>query len=142
MNGGQNRAGAAALYIAVMAGSALGAVARFACSLGVLAMAGPGFPWGTLAVNVLGSFLIGLYASITEAGGWLKASAVQQQFVMTGFCGGFTTFSIFSLETVLLAKEGQLMLAGGNILLSLALWLVAVWLGYRAGASINRRADG
>lgn len=142
MNGGQNRAGAAALYIAVMAGSALGAVARYACSLGILALAGPGFPWGTLAVNVLGSFLIGLYASMSGAGGCLRASPVQNQFVMTGFCGGFTTFSIFSLETVLLAGDGRSVLAGANILLSLALWLVAVWLGFGAGARMNNRAAG
>lgn len=142
MKGGLNGAGPAALYFAVMAGSALGAVARYACSLGILALAGAGFPWGTLAVNVLGSFLIGLYASMSGAGGCLRASPVQSQFVMTGFCGGFTTFSIFSLETLLLAGEGQFMLAGANILLSLALWLVAVWLGYGAGARMNSRSAG
>lgn len=129
---------AARIYAAVAAGSALGAVARHLCSLGVLHMAGPGFPWGTLAVNGAGSLLIGLYAALTGPGGRLPAGPVQRQFVMTGFCGGFTTFSMFSLETLLLLERQDTALAGLNLGLSILLWLFAVWCGHRIGTRLNR----
>jgi fluoride exporter len=92
------------LYAAVAAGSALGALARFLCSLALTGLLGPAFPWGTLAVNGLGSFLIGLYATVSEPGGRLRAGPAWRHFVIAGFCGGFTTFSIFSLETLLLVE--------------------------------------
>lgn len=135
-------AGQGRLYAAVAAGSALGAVARFLCSLGLLAWLGPAFPWGTLAVNVLGSFLIGLYASLSEPEGRLAmASPAARQFVLAGFCGGFTTFSIFSLETLLLVDMKAFAAAGLYVGASLGLWLLAVWLGYRLGATLNRPQD-
>ena len=126
------------IYLAVMLGSSLGASARFLCSLGLLAVLGSGFPWGTLAVNVAGSFLIGLYATLTEPGGRLLASPARRQFVLAGFCGGFTTFSIFSLETLFLFEARAFGLAAANVAGSLVLWLIAVWLGYRIGARLNR----
>jgi CrcB protein len=126
------------LYAAVAAGSALGAVARHLCSTALVAALGAGFPWGTLAVNVLGSFLIGLYAVPTEPEGRLLASPAMRQFVLAGFCGGFTTFSIFSLETLLLLESGHPALAGVNVVLSLCLWLPAVWLGHLIGLRRNR----
>jgi CrcB protein len=126
------------LYLAVGSGAALGSVARVATSLAMHALLGPGFAWGTLAVNVLGSFLIGLYATLTEPDGRLMASPAMRQFVLAGFCGGFTTFSIFSLETVFLAERGAWGLAALNVGLSSILWLLAVWIGYRLGVRINR----
>lgn len=126
------------LYAAVALGSSLGAVARYLCSLGFLALLGPSFPWGTLAVNILGSFLIGLYATLTEPGGRLLASPAARQFVLAGFCGGFTTFSIFSLETLFLIEDRAFALAAVNIFVSLVLWLTAVWIGYRVGVRLNR----
>lgn len=126
------------LYVAVMAGSALGAVARFLCSVALLSVLGPEFPWGTLAVNVLGSVLIGLYATMTEPDGRLLASPAARQFVIAGFCGGFTTFSIFSLETLLLVDRQAFLLAAINIGGSITLWLLAVWVGYRLGTHLNR----
>ena len=126
------------LYLAVGLGGMLGSVARSLVSVGLLQLMGPAFPWGTLAVNVLGSFLIGLYATLTEPGGRLFASPAQRQFVLAGFCGGFTTFSIFSLETVLLFQQGALARAALYLGLSLLLWLVAVWIGYRLGLRLNR----
>ncbi|MFW6077198.1 MAG: fluoride efflux transporter FluC, partial [Hyphomicrobiales bacterium] len=99
------------LYAAVGAGSALGALARFGCSTALLALLGPAFPWGTLAVNALGSFLIGLYAT-SEPAGRLVVGAARRSFVVAGFCGGFTTFSIFSMETLLLVERQALGLAG------------------------------
>ena len=126
------------VYLSVMFGSALGSVARYLCSLALLSAFGPAFPWGTLAVNVLGSFLIGFYATLTEAGGRMLASPAHRQFVLAGFCGGFTTFSVFSLETIFLIESRAFMLAAANVVVSLILWLIAVWLGYRTGARLNR----
>ena len=126
------------LYAAVGVGSALGAIARYLSAVALLALFGPEFPWATLAVNVLGSFLIGLYASMSEPDGRLQPGPLQRQFVMAGFCGGFTTFSIFSLETVLLVERGAIDLALIYVVVSLALWLGSVWTGYRIGASLNR----
>jgi CrcB protein len=126
------------LYVAVASGSALGALARYLCSVALLALLGPDFPWGTLTVNVLGSFLIGLYAALTEPDGRLMASPERRQFVIAGFCGGFTTFSIFSLETLLLVERRAFGLAGLYVAASVALWLVAVWIGYRSGARLTR----
>ena len=126
------------LYGAVGLGAALGSLARGLVSLGLLAALGPAFPWGTLAVNVLGSFLIGLYATLSEPGGRLFASPAQRQFVLAGFCGGFTTFSIFSLEVVLLVERGNVGLAAVNLGASAVSWLLAVWAGYRLGLRLNR----
>jgi CrcB protein len=122
----------------VAAGSALGALARYLCSVAAVALLGPAFPWGTLTVNVLGSFLIGLYASLSEPDGRLLASPAQRQFVMAGFCGGFTTFSIFSLETLLLVDRQEFHLAAIYVTVSVALWLASVWIGYRIGSKMNR----
>lgn len=124
--------------LAVGLGSGLGAIARHLGSLGTIALLGHGFLWGTLIVNVLGSFIIGLYATLTEPDGRLAASPATRQFVLVGFCGGFTTFSIFSLETLLLIERGDRALAGINMLVSLVLWLTAVWAGYRLGRRLNR----
>ncbi|AXQ95457.1 CrcB family protein [Cereibacter azotoformans] len=126
------------IYAAVAAGSSLGAVARHLCGLWVLELAGGGFPWGTLAVNVAGSFLIGLYATLTGPEGRLLASPARRQFVMTGFCGGFTTFSVFSLETLFLLERQDYALAAAHVGASVLLWLSAVWLGSRIGARLNR----
>ena len=131
-------AGPARYYGAVALGSSLGALARYLCSLGLVAWLGPGFPLGTLAVNVAGSFLIGLYATLTEPGGRLPARPRTRQFVLTGFCGGFTTFSVFSLETVFLVESRAFDLAALNVGASIVLWLIAVWLGWRLGARLNR----
>ncbi len=128
----------ARLYLAVGLGAALGTTARAAASLGMLHWLGPGFAWGTLTVNVLGSFLIGLYATLTEPDGRLMASPAARQFVLAGFCGGFTTFSIFSLETLFMVEAGAFGRAGLNLGLSVVLWLIAVWIGYRLGVRLNR----
>jgi CrcB protein len=126
------------LYLAVGFGGMLGSIARSLVSIGLLNLLGPGFAWGTLTVNVLGSFLIGLYATLTEPGGRIFASPARRLFVLAGFCGGFTTFSIFSLETLLLVEQGALALAALNLGASVLLWLLAVWIGYQIGARLNR----
>jgi len=126
------------LVAAVAAGSALGGVARFWLS-GVVARAfGETFPWGTLAVNVLGSLVIGLVAALTGPDARLLVSPALRTLILIGVLGGFTTFSSFSLNTLNLTLEGEWLRAGANVLLSVALCLVAVWLGWTAGATLNR----
>jgi fluoride exporter len=126
------------LLVAVGLGASLGSVARYLCSLAMLHLLGPGFPYGTLTVNGLGSLLIGLCAALTEPGGRIRASPAVRHFVLAGFCGGFTTFSIFSLETLLLVEARRFGLAATYVGVSVALWLAAVWIGYGAGERANR----
>lgn len=126
------------LYLAVALGSAIGGVARALVSLAAIELAGPDFPWGTLAANVGGSFVIGFYATLSAPDGRLFVGARQRHFVMTGICGGFTTFSVFSLETLRLAADGNHTMAALNVGLSVATWLAAVWLGHALAARINR----
>lgn len=126
------------LYLAVAAGSVIGGVLRASASAAVHALAGPSFPLGTLFVNVVGSFVIGFYATLTGPDGRAFVSARQRQFVMTGICGGFTTFSVFSLETFRLIESGRLPAAGMNIGISIVAWLAAVWLGHAIASRINR----
>src|SRR5258705_8231480 len=127
---------AALLYGCVAAGSVLGGVARYLASLAI--QLGPPFPWATLFVNVTGSFIIGFYAALSGPDGRLFASAQQRQFVTTGFCGGFTTFSTFSLETFRLFQAGDTRTALVNIAASIGASLLAVWLGHIWAGRINR----
>jgi CrcB protein len=115
-------------YLWIALGGALGSVARFACSEWMQTRWST-FPWGTLFVNVLGSLLIGILAGMSESGRWLLPLNLRQ-FLMIGILGGFTTFSSFSLQTLMLARSGSLLLAGLNILASVSLCLCAAWLGF------------
>jgi len=125
-------------YLVVALGSALGGAARFGLSGLVARSFGETFPWGTLVVNVIGSFLIGFVATVTGPDGRLLASPASRQFLMPGIFGGFTTFSSFSLQTLSLAQEGEWLQAGGNVAGSVVLCLVGVWLGATLGAWVNR----
>jgi CrcB protein len=117
-------------YLWIALGGALGSVARFWLSGVVANRFGETFPWGTLIVNVSGSFVIGLFAGSTgPEGRWLVSPAFRQ-FFMIGICGGYTTFSSFSLQTLSLIRDREYFHAGGNVLLSVALCLVGVWLGH------------
>ena len=126
-----------ALYLWVALGSALGGAARFFCTGIAAKLFGETFPWGTLLVNVLGSFIIGFFATLTGPDGRMFAGTTTRQFVMTGILGGFTTFSSFSLQTLNLANDGEWLQAGGNVVGSVVLCLVAVWLGHLLALSIN-----
>ncbi len=132
-------AGKPLLYMAVAAGGALGSVLRTLCSVGALALLGPGFPWGTLLVNLAGSLLIGFYATLTGPDGRLPAGPVAGQFVVGGVCGGFTTFSVFSLESIRLLQAGAAGLAATYVLASVTLWLLAVSAGHLLARRLNRR---
>ena len=126
------------MYLAIAVGGALGSVARYFIS-GVVANAfGQTFPWGTLIINVTGSFVIGFFGTLTGPDGRLLVSGTMRQFVMVGICGGYTTFSSFSLQTLNLASDGEWLYAGGNIVGSVVLCLVFVWLGAVAGAALNQ----
>jgi CrcB protein len=126
----------AMLYGYIATGSVVGGVARYLLS--VIIPSSPGFPWATLFVNVTGSFIIGFYSTLSGPDGRLFASARQRQFVMTGFCGGYTTFSTFSLETFRFLQAGMTQSAFTNIGVSIVTWLVAVWLGYALASRLNR----
>jgi CrcB protein len=99
---------------------------------------GETFPVGTLVVNVLGCFIIGLFAAMTRADGGLLVHPLVRQAVMIGFLGGFTTFSSFALQTVALAGDGEWAYATLNVLLSVVLCLLAVWIGQIIGVQIIR----
>jgi CrcB protein len=124
-------------YFWIAVGSALGGTARFFFS-GLLARTiGETFPWGTLIVNVIGSFIIGFFATLTGPNGRVYVGSLTRQFVMIGFCGGYTTFSSFSLQTLNLMNDGEWFRAAGNIGGSVVLCLLAVWAGSLLAASLN-----
>lgn len=126
-------------YLWIGLGGALGSAGRFWVSGWVARHWGEAFPWGTLLVNVSGSLAIGLFASLTDAGGRLLVSPAARQFFMIGICGGYTTFSAFSLQTLKLVQERQWLHVGANIVGSVLLCLVAVWLGHLLAEIINQR---
>lgn len=120
----------------VMAGGALGTLARYTVS--VLAMpVSRDLPWGTIIINITGSLIIGLFGTLTLAHGRLPLSDNIRLFVMVGLCGGYTTFSSFSLQTLDLLRSGAIVRAGINIAASVALCIAAVALGHVIASHIN-----
>jgi CrcB protein len=117
-------------------GSALGGAGRYWCSGMVARRYGERFPWGTFFVNVVGSFVIGISDGLGPDGTGTVGLGVRQ-FVMVGLCGGYTTFSSFSLQTLTLARGGQWREVFGNITLSFAACLAAVWLGFAAALAFG-----
>ena len=126
-------------YLLIGLGGALGSMARHWCNGLAAGALGIAFPWGTLIINVLGSMIIGFGATAMGAGGRFPVSDEARLFLMVGICGGYTTFSAFSLQTLTLLQNGELLPAAGNIGLSVILCLIGVWLGYAAGMAINAR---
>jgi CrcB protein len=110
---------------------------RYALSGFIARRIGEIFPWGTLAVNVSGCAVIGLFAAFIAPGGPWAGSLTVQELVLIGLCGGYTTFSSFSLQTLSLAREGEWGHVLGNVAGSVVLCFIAVWLGYRAGALLS-----
>ena len=124
-------------YLWVAIGGALGTVARFWFSGVVARQLGETFPWGTLFVNVSGSFVIGFFATYFGPDSRFPASLEARQFVMVGILGGYTTFSSFSLQTLTLVREGNWVAAGGNALASFVLCMLAVWIGHLAAVGLG-----
>ena len=122
----------------VALGGALGSVSRFWLAMTVAQRLEEIFPWGTLTVNVIGSFIIGFTTVLTGPDGRLFVPADARIFVVVGFCGGFTTFSTFSLQTLQLLRDGDMTRAGLNIAVSVAACLLSVWLGAVAAGLINQ----
>ncbi len=117
-------------YFWVALGGAIGSMARLWLSLHVALLTGMAFPWGTILVNIIGSLVIGFVATLTGPSGRLVVPVEAQAFVMVGLCGGFTTFSAFSLQTLELARAARLLDAGANVVLSVAACLIAVAVGH------------
>lgn len=126
-------------YLWIAAGAALGGMLRYYLSGVVLRLAGGIFPWGTLVVNVTGCLFIGFFAALAGPEGRLIVPPHIRLFVMTGFCGGYTTFSTFSFETLRLVQDGEWMYAGWNVASSVAMCLAGVWAGYQAAMLLNQR---
>jgi CrcB protein len=116
-------------YLWVMAGSALGGVLRYALTRLTLT-ASVEFPYGTILINVLGSFVIGYFGTLTLQSGRYAASDNIRLFVMVGICGGFTTFSAFSLQTFDLMRSGAWGRALANVVVSIVLCIAAVGAGH------------
>lgn len=118
-------------YFLVAVGGAAGSVARYSLALFVARLTGTAFPWGTVLINILGSFVIGWFAELTASYGRHPTGEPTRAFVMAGLCGGFTTFSAFSLQTMDLLRGGQPLRAVANVLFSVSLCLVATAIGMR-----------
>jgi CrcB protein len=125
-------------YFSVAVGGAIGSMARLWLSVHVALLTGLAFPWGTILVNIIGSLVIGFVATLTGPNGRVVVPVEAQAFVMVGLCGGFTTFSAFSLQTLELARAGRLLDAGANIVLSVAACLIAVGVGHWLAALFGR----
>jgi CrcB protein len=122
-NGGMNS------VILVALGGALGSVCRFLLSSFVSQRAVDWrFPLGTFAVNMVGCLLIGLLLGLSMKEGYFSTET--RLFLFTGIVGGFTTFSAFELETFMLLRSGEFLVAGGNVLLSVSAGLLSLWAGF------------
>jgi CrcB protein len=123
-------------YLLLATGGAIGTLARYA----VAALALPisrSLPWGTIIINVAGSFIIGFFGTLTLANGRYPVTENVRLFVMVGFCGGFTTFSAFSLQTLDLLRAGSMGRAAANVILSVTLCVCAVAVGHILAAQLN-----
>ena len=124
-------------YFWIAVGGALGSLARAYLTGAVLRWTGPGFPWGTVLINVIGSLVIGAFAAISAPDSRFSQPPDIRAFVLTGICGGFTTFSSFSLQTLELLRDGRVGPACANVGASVALCLAAVAAGHYAAAALR-----
>ena len=122
--------------VVIMIGGALGTLARYLLSVLALPISGS-LPWGTILINIAGSFIIGFFGTLTLASGRFPLAEPVRLFVMVGFCGGFTTFSSFSLPTLDLLRSGETLRATINIVASVALCVTAVAVGHAVASRFN-----
>lgn len=125
------------LYFWIFLGSGLGGLGRYALAGFIAHRFGETFPWGTLIINISGSLIIGFFDALTGPEGRFFVSSAARQFVMVGIIGGYTTYSSFSLQTLTLARDGDLLRASGNAFGTFALCFIAVWVGHVAALAIN-----
>jgi len=128
------------IYVAL--GGALGSLGRFWLAEAFAVWLGTGFPWGTVIVNITGCFVIGFFSTLTGPDGRILVSTVTRQFVMIGLCGGYTTFSSFSLQTLNMIQKGDWAQAGAHVATSVVMCLLAVWLGAMAASAFNQLKGG
>ena len=126
------------VYLAVGCGAAIGSLLRFLSGVLIVSVMGLSGLWATGFVNVVGSFIIGLFAALTAPDGRLLVGAAGRQFVMGGICGGLTTFSAMSLDTFTLLLQGDIPLAGLYLVLVVVLSLMAAWVGHVLATRLNR----
>jgi CrcB protein len=126
------------LYLWIGIGSGIGGIARVLLSEWIAALTGPQFPWGTIVVNVIGSFAIGFLLALTGVDGQPFVYSPAGQFLAVGVLGGFTTFSAFSAQTLGLLQQGDPAGAALNVILSVAVSLVAAWIGFLAAGAAAR----
>jgi fluoride exporter len=124
-------------YAWIAVGSAIGGMGRYGLN-GLISARFEQFPLGTLLVNISGSLIIGIIAAVSAPEGRLWLQPQTREFLMIGLLGGYTTFSSFSLQTLFLARDGEWLMAGANIVGSVVLCLLAVWLGFLMGELFNR----
>jgi CrcB protein len=125
-------------YLGIALGSALGGMARFGIGSFVDRQTSGTFPWGTVLVNISGCFLIGLFAQATSPEGRAWINPQWRLLLMVGVCGGYTTFSSFSLQTLNQLRDGDVLKAVMHVLLSVLLCLAATWGGEAAGMLAGR----
>jgi CrcB protein len=128
-------------YLVIGLGGAIGSMLRFGVGSlidSTVQKSGQIFPWGTIVVNITGCFVIGFVFTISTGEGRLLLSPLTRNFITIGILGGYTTFSSFSWQTLALAQDGQWWGAAANVLLSVVLCLVGVWLGAMLAGSLNQ----
>lgn len=126
------------LYLAVGCGAAIGSLARFLSSYVIVSLLGMNALWSTAFVNVVGSWVIMAFATLTGPDGRLMVGPASRNFVMAGLCGGLTTFSAMSLDTFILLFDGDWPLAATYLISVVGLSLAAAWLGYLMASRLNR----
>ncbi len=125
-------------YFWIALGAAVGGVARYTLAGIIAAWTGATFPWGTLVVNITGCFAIGVFSTLTGPDGVFLVPASVRLFVMVGMCGGYTTFSSFSLELLNLVQNGEWLAATIYVMASAIFCLIGVWIGHVTGVLVNR----
>jgi len=126
-------------YLLVALGGAIGSVARAWVGVTAVRLVGASFPWGTMVINVVGSLVIGMVAATALSPTRTLFTQEVRIFLMVGLCGGFTTFSSFSLQTFELLREGRPAAALANVALSVVLCIVATAAGYAGGSALAAR---